>query len=153
MSLTEKYKWKIAPLIHNFKSVAENIINEIWSSRQTIVLLKRNPAKMKTCKGYGFKIWTKKHVKGNQEIERDRLKILSKRSDTRKTICKKSLSVKYLWRPFPAALQKLITGKLSSFWYVMQGLNLRTMYLHEQRECHPFFIIKICFLIDVSILV
>ena len=70
MSLTEKYKWKIAPLIHNF---TENIINEIWSSRQTIVLLKRNPAKMKTCKGYGFKIWTKKHVKGNQEIERDRL--------------------------------------------------------------------------------
>ena len=82
MSLTEKYKWKIAALIHNFKSVAENIINEIWSFRQTIVLLKRNPAKMKTCKGYGFKIWTKKHVKGNQEIERDRLKILSKPSDT-----------------------------------------------------------------------
>ena len=96
MSLTEKYKWKIAALIHNFKLVAENIINEIWSSRQTIVLLKRNPAKMKTCKGYGFKIWTKKHVKGNQEIERDRLKILSKPSDT--------VEKEYAKNPFPSSI-------------------------------------------------
>ena len=73
---------------------------------------------MKTCKGYDFKIWTKtREEKPSLKIERDRLRILSKPSNTlkKKTICKKPPSVKYSWQPFPATLQKLIKGKLSSF--------------------------------------
>ena len=85
-----------------------------------------NPAEVKTCKGYDFKIWTKtREEKPSLKIERDRLRVLSKPSNTvkKKTICKKSPSVKYSWQPFPASLKKLKKGKLTCFLYVMQGLN------------------------------
>ena len=49
-----KIQMKIAPLIHKFKSVTENITNKIWSSHQLdkFVFPKWNPDKLKTCKGY-----------------------------------------------------------------------------------------------------
>ena len=44
-----------------------------------------NPAEVKTCKGYDFKIWTKtREEKPSLKIERDRLRILSKPSSTAK---------------------------------------------------------------------
>ena len=72
---------------------------------------------MKTCKGYDFKIWTKsREEKPSLTIERDRLRILSKPSNTvKKNNMQKPPSVKYSWQPFLAALQKLMTEKLSGF--------------------------------------
>ena len=51
-----KIQMKIAPLIHKFKSVAENITNKIWSSHQLdkFVFPKWNPVKVKTSKDYSF---------------------------------------------------------------------------------------------------
>ena len=47
------------------------------------VFLTGNPVEVKTCKGYHFKIWTKtREEKPSLKIERDRLRILSKPSNT-----------------------------------------------------------------------
>ena len=142
MSLTEKYKWKIAPLIHNFKSVTENIINiNMIFPPNNCVFLKWNPAEVKTCKGYDFKIWTKsREEKPSLTIERDRLRILSKPSNTVK---KNNMQKTSLCQVFMAAISSCITkiDDKKTFWFLIRyaRLKLKNYVPSRAKRVSPLF--------------